>query len=193
LRNRLIVMARRPNWGVGKRRLAAGAGELAAWRFQRGQLAGLLRRVGRDPRWETLVALTPDGARLPALPGVPQVALVAQGDGDIGRRMGRALARAPRGPTVVVGADVPAIRPAEIARAFRLLGSHDWVFGPAVDGGYWLVGARRRPHLRLPFSGVRWSGRNALADTLANLPGRRVAFCATLADVDEAADLPRLG
>ena len=86
---------------------------------------------------------------------------------------------------MIVGTDVPGIRPAHIAEAFRLLGRHDAVFGPATDGGYWLVGLRRRPRVLRPFANVRWSSPHALADTLANLEGRTVAFVATLSDVDE--------
>jgi hypothetical protein len=48
---------------------------------------------------------------------------------------------------------------------------------------------RRRPRLLRPFADVRWSSPHALADTLANLDGRTVAFLATLGDVDDADDL----
>jgi uncharacterized protein len=90
---------------------------------------------------------------------------------------------------VIVGTDVPRIAPADIARAFRRLGRDDAVFGPAEDGGYWLVGLMRRPRVLRPFADVRWSSPHALADTLANLDDRSVAFVATLADVDDARGL----
>ena len=65
------------------------------------------------------------------------------------------------------------------------------MFGPATDGGYWLVGyGPRRP--QRPFARVRWSGEHALADTLANFRGRRVAFLRPLDDVDTAEDLAAL-
>jgi glycosyltransferase A (GT-A) superfamily protein (DUF2064 family) len=96
------------------------------------------------------------------------------------------MERMPLGPVVIVGTDVPGIMPAHIAEAFRSLGRHDAVFGPAVDGGYWLVGLKRRPRLLIPFARVRWSSPHALADTLANLEGRALAFVATLSDVDDA-------
>jgi glycosyltransferase A (GT-A) superfamily protein (DUF2064 family) len=102
--------------------------------------------------------------------------------------MGRVLARLPPGPVVIVGSDIPDIEAADIAVAFARLGTHDWVVGPADDGGYWLIGARRRPSLRLPFAGVRWGGPQALSDTLAKLRGRRVARLRNLSDVDRAAD-----
>ena len=70
---------------------------------------------------------------------------------------------------------------------------YDLVFGPAEDGGFWLIGARRCPCLPPLFGAVRWSGQHALADVLANLPARvSVGFAARLADVDDGASLRRL-
>jgi glycosyltransferase A (GT-A) superfamily protein (DUF2064 family) len=67
------------------------------------------------------------------------------------------------------------------------------VFGPAGDGGFWLVGARRSRRLPPLFGNVRWSGPHALADVLGNLPRRvSVGFAARLGDVDDAASLRRL-
>ena len=99
--------------------------------------------------------------------------------------------RKPPGPVVIVGSDIPGIRPAHVARAFRALGRADWVVGPAEDGGYWLIGARRRPSYRDPFAGVRWSSEHTLADTVANLTGARIAFLEVLSDIDTGADLVR--
>tara|TARA_R110002111_G_scaffold113068_15_gene173138 strand:- start:25182 stop:25571 length:390 start_codon:yes stop_codon:yes gene_type:complete len=114
-----------------------------------------------------------------------------QGQGDLGDRMARMMAQA-GGPVCVIGADVPGITRAHIAQAFKALGDHDAVFGPAHDGGYWLIGLRRaRPLPRGLFHGVRWSTEHALADTRATLSGLRIARIATLHDVDTAADLPR--
>ena len=72
------------------------------------------------------------------------------------------------------------------------LGAHDAVFGPAEDGGFWLVGFRRPRPLSSAFTDVRWSGPHALEDTLANLAGARIAFAPTLSDVDTGADYRRL-
>lgn len=94
-------------------------------------------------------------------------------------------------PVCLIGADIPGITRAHIARAFAALGGHDAVFGPADDGGYWLVGAKHPA--RLPhglFGNVRWSTEHALADTLRTLPGWRIALTDTLRDVDTGADLP---
>lgn len=66
----------------------------------------------------------------------------------------------------------------------------DAVFGPAPDGGYWLMGLRR-PGAAPPemFKGVRWSTEHALADTRASLPDLRIALVDHLRDVDTVDDL----
>lgn len=183
----LVVFARAPRYGMVKRRLAAGIGPLAALAFHRASLDRLLRSCGADRRWTTMLSVTPDTAALGGAPWARGLARWPQGRGDIGARMARALSRG--GPTVIVGSDIPAIRPAHVAAAFHALGRADLVFGPATDGGFWLVGTSgRRPLPPGLFAGVRWSSEHALADTLAPVAARwRVARVATLADVDDAA------
>jgi len=120
---------------------------------------------------------------------IADVARVAQGSGDLGDRMGRVIDAMPPGPVCVIGADIPGVSRAAVAEAFAALGTSDAVFGPAPDGGYWLVGLKRmRGHAGL-FEGVRWSSEFALADTVASLRGARVAFVRELRDVDTVADL----
>lgn len=189
-RRHLIVFARAPRMGRFKRRLARDVGTVAAWALGRAWLAALYRRVGHDPRWTTWLAVTPDGE-----PGIfpwpgPAKRRFGQGRGDLGRRMGRAIASRPPGLVVLIGSDIPDVRAHHIARAFRLLAGADAVFGPTPDGGYWLVGLdRRRP--ASPFSAVRWSTPHALADSRANLSGRRVALADILEDVDDGDALRR--
>ena len=187
MRPTLVVFARAPRYGTVKRRLAAGIGPLAALAFHRASFDRLLRSCGGDPRWTTVLSLTPDEAVRGAASWARGLPRTPQGRGDLGTRMARALSRG--GPTVIVGADIPAIRPVHIDAAFRALGRADLVFGPAVDGGFWLVGTSGRRSLPPGlFAGVRWSSEHALADTLATVPARwRVARIATLADVDDAA------
>ena len=96
------------------------------------------------------------------------------------------MAVMPPGPVVIIGTDIPDIRTRHIDQAFRALGTHDAVFGPANDGGYWLVGLKRRPALKNIFACVRWSSEHTLADTRANLPAHwRVAELEVLTDVDD--------
>jgi glycosyltransferase A (GT-A) superfamily protein (DUF2064 family) len=161
----------------------------AAWWF-RHQTRRLIRNV-QDPRWNVVLAVTPDRAGLSSRVWPEHIARASQGQGNLGDRMARMLRGAPAGPVCVIGADIPGINRAEIAKAFHALGGHDAVFGPAPDGGYWLIGLKRAravpPGL---FDGVRWSSEHALADTIATLPDHRIAQVATLQDVDTIDDLP---
>jgi rSAM/selenodomain-associated transferase 1 len=194
-RGHLVVFARRPRLGRVKRRLAAGIGAPAALRLYRRLLARTLARLGRLARWRCWLAVTPDretaGWPRPWRP-------IGQGSGDLGRRMARPLGRRapgrlPPGPVVIVGSDIPDLGRRHALAAFAALGRADLVFGPAEDGGYWLVGLSARARILDPFRGVRWSTAHALADTRANLDGRwRVALLERLADLDEPEDLKRL-
>lgn len=180
----LILFARAPALGRVKRRLAAGIGDAAAWRFH---VAGLRHAgaLGRERRWRAALALTPDGARHRALPALPRL---SQGRGDLGARMAKAFRALPPGPAVLIGSDIPGVTPRHIARAFALLGRHDAVLGPASDGGYWLIGLARRRARAVAFGKVRWSTAHALADTRAALPRAwSVALADMLDDVDDRA------
>jgi hypothetical protein len=182
----VVVFLRAPRRGQVKRRLARGIGDAAALEFHRATAARLLHLLARDGRWRVHVAVTPDHRAV--VPRAWGGARMAQGGGDLGRRMARAFSSLPPGPAVLVGADIPELEPRHIAAAFAALGMQDAVFGPAADGGYWLVGfARRAPLPRGLFARVRWSSEYALADTLASVPPRmRVALVERLFDVDDA-------
>ncbi len=190
--NHLVLFVKAPRLGRVMRRLAADIGLVAASAFYRHTVAAVTRRLGRDRRWRCWLAVTPDSAvGAPGL-GSPWCSPIPQGAGDLGRRMARVLDALPPGPAVIIGTDIPDIGRGHIARAFRGLKAHDWVFGPAADGGYWLVGVRRRRRVGDLFAGVRWSTEFTLADTLANLaPGRSAALLDTLDDIDDGAAFAR--
>jgi rSAM/selenodomain-associated transferase 1 len=192
LAQHLIIMAKLPVAGRVKRRLAREIGDVAALRFYRTTLANTVRRLGADPRWRTYLAVTPDTASSASCwPASPNLARIPQGEGGLGQRMQSLFDSLPPGPAVIVGSDIPAIRRADIACAFKRLGRADAVFGPAADGGYWLVGLKRSPRRLVPFASVPWSTEDALAATLANLRGKIVGFAPTLSDVDTMQDYRR--
>jgi uncharacterized protein len=177
-------MAKSPLLGAAKRRLGVSIGDVAAIRLYRACLSHTCLRLASSRRWRTLLAVTPD--REIAAQFWPRgVSRMAQGRGDLGQRMLRIFQCLPPGPAIIVGSDIPGIRATHIAKAFELLGRADAVFGAAPDGGYWLVGLRRKPSLLKAFAKVRWSSPDALADTLANLEGKQLAFAQTLSDVDD--------
>lgn len=189
---RLVIMAKEPRAGLVKSRLGRDAGPVLATRFYRLNLSMTLKRLARDPRWRTLLAVSPDTAVASRMLPSP-VVRVPQGGGDLGVRIARAARSLPSGPLIVIGSDIPAIQASDIAIAFRELASCDFLFGPSGDGGYWLVGLNARRRRASSFRNVRWSSRHALSDTLANFGGRQVKFTSPKDDVDTGSDLKRLG
>jgi len=183
-----VVFARVPRLGTVKRRLAKDIGDRAALRFHARTLMRLLRTLAADRRFDAVLAATPDRARL-RLP--PRIRRVRQGRGDLGQRMAGVFRRFPHRRVAIIGCDIPDAGADDLAAAFRALGRADAAFGPAADGGYWLVALSPRRPARL-FAGVRWSTSHALADTLANFSHHRVALLRTLHDVDTAEDLRRV-
>jgi len=185
MRDTVIVFARAPRLGTVKRRLARDIGDRAALRFHIATLTALLRDLTACRRFDTVLAVTPDRVhiRLPI-----RVQRIDQGHGDLGRRMTRALGRYRR--VALMGCDIPQAGAADIGTAFHRLGSADAVFGPATDGGYWLIalGPRRPADL---FGTARWSTEHALADTLKQFRHHRVGFIRHLSDVDTASDYHR--
>ncbi|MEL6619184.1 MAG: TIGR04282 family arsenosugar biosynthesis glycosyltransferase [Pseudomonadota bacterium] len=188
MRLTLIVMLKVPQAGCVKTRLGRDIGmTTAAWWF-RHQVRRLLRRID-DRRWRVVLAVAPDRGGLQSRVWPAHFARWPQGPGDLGDRMLRMMRRV-RGPVCVIGADIPGITPKHIADAFAALGAHDAVFGPAPDGGYWLIGAKNGSELpKSALNGVRWSSEHALSDSVAAMGARRIAMVATLRDVDTADDL----
>lgn len=196
----LVLFLRAPRRGAVKRRLAADIGAAAAFRFYRDESRALIRRLGADRRWRLVLAVTPDGlARRGRFwpRGARGGTRLAQGQGDLGPRMARVFERLPPGPVVLIGSDIPGIGRDDIAGAFAALARFEAVFGPAADGGYWLVGlARRRLSRRFArnlFADVRWSSAHALADTRANLPrGAEAPALRIMEDIDDGRAFARL-
>lgn len=187
----LVVFARAPRIGRVKSRLAAEIGAINAWRVYRQMVLALLQRLGKQHRWHCWLAVD-------SCPGVHNRSIwpygwrqIAQGNGNLGTRMASVARMLPPGPVVIIGSDIPEIAVNDVTTAFRSLARNDLVFGPAIDGGYWLIGFKRRPVPHGLFSDVRWSSRYALTDTLANARHLKVACLHLLEDIDTAASLLR--
>ena len=188
---RLVIMAKVPVAGRVKTRLAREIGVVGATMFYRVAMRNVIARLAGQPFWRTVVIVDPDtGAASRMLPA--GVARTGQGRGELGVRMQRPMQALPPGPVCLIGTDVPDIAVADVRDAFRQLGRADAMFGPAEDGGFWLVGLKRMPRVIDPYRGrVPWSRTDTLERTLANLAGARVGLAARHHDVDSAADLTR--
>lgn len=193
---RLMIFAKAPQPGAVKTRLipalgADGAAALARamldHTLQQALAAGLdaelcMSPAPGDPAWH--------GVALPA-----GVACTAQGEGDLGERMDRAMQRAlalQRGPVLLIGTDCPALSSEHLREAARQLAAHDAVMLPVADGGYVLIG------LRTPcpaiFRYMAWSSSTVAAETLQRLAALDLDVWRgpVLHDIDNAADLVHL-
>lgn len=116
-----------------------------------------------------------------------------QGGGDLGERLERAVQDAfseGAGRVIVIGTDSPELDHATLAEALELLDHHLLVFGPANDGGYYLVGLSAPS--TIIFQNIAWGGTEVLAQSLAaaRKAGFRVGLLGSLPDVDVPEDLP---
>jgi len=192
---RLILFTRYPEPGRTKTRLIPALGAQGA--------AALQRRMS-----ETVVAQMAEfAASYPVSPeiryadGTPQamedwlsndIPCLDQGEGDLGDRLRRAFSQAfAQGAkrVVVIGADCPNLGPPLFAQAFAALEQKDMVLGPAMDGGYYLVGLNQpAPTL---FADIPWGSEEVLTATLEQAQALTLSIhlLEPLADVDRPEDL----
>ncbi|MGH3374018.1 MAG: TIGR04282 family arsenosugar biosynthesis glycosyltransferase [Actinoallomurus sp.] len=181
----LLVIAKEPVPGKVKTRLTPPYSPGQAAMIAEAALEDTLDAVARTPADRRMLVL--DGRPGGWLPRGFDV--VAQRGGGLDERLANAFEDA-GGPAVLIGMDTPQVTPAMLAEATGLLQGNDAVFGPAEDGGFWLLGLREpQPGLLL---GVPMSRSDTGAHQLQRLSGMRVATLATLTDVDTVADAVRV-
>ncbi|MCF4970320.1 TIGR04282 family arsenosugar biosynthesis glycosyltransferase [Nostoc sp. CMAA1605] len=116
----------------------------------------------------------------------------AQGEGDLGIRMARSLADAFENhatQVVIIGTDCPEAKTHILAQASAHLQTFDLVLGPAIDGGYYLIGLRRFiPEL---FININWGTDQVLQQTIDIAKKLNVSYIylPTLSDIDRPEDL----
>ena len=187
----LGLFAKWPRPGQVKTRLAVVMGQERAAQVARAFLLDTLDRLAKVSV-RRVVAFAPDDA------AADFVALLQgrcefrpQGDGDLGARLRRFITAEIAGgadAVVVVGADSPTLPVEYVQRAFAELDRADVVLGPAMDGGYYLLGCGRR--VPPVFDNIDWGGSCVLAETIARLPtpAWRFALLPPWYDVDTPAD-----
>jgi rSAM/selenodomain-associated transferase 1 len=188
----LVVFVRAPIAGQVKTRLAATLGADDACALYRAFVEDTLAMARQLDGVELELAVAGPLDHPDVVAWSRGAALVAQPSGDLGARMAASIDRhVAQGRAVcVIGSDAPQLGAERVARAFDVLRAHEVVVGPSTDGGYWLIGARRRvPELLVE---MRWSTPVVLETTLARLVGRSHAVIDEAFDVDEPDDLERL-
>lgn len=193
-RESLGIFAKFPEPGRAKTRLIPALGPDGAAAVHDQLVRHTLSNVGmltrdRDVHVEIWTAGC-DPARF-AKHFTPPVACAAQPEGDLGARMlaaMRAMLRTAHAG-VIIGTDCPDLSPGILAAAFDALKNAEVVLGPAIDGGYYLIGLRRPiPSL---FENIEWSTPTVLSCTLERAAALGVSVCLLpmLSDIDEPQDL----
>jgi hypothetical protein len=186
------VFVRAPAAGRVKTRLTPPLSPQQANDLYLAFLVDLCGRLRDSTKYRPTIFLA--GARVPQLDEVldPRWPVVAQAEGHLGDRLRAAfdlLLREPGERAVVIGSDSPDLPLAYLKRAFMLLKHRDVVIGPAVDGGYYLIGLRRpAPSL---FEGNHWGTELVLDKTLdaVERDNLTLGLLAPWYDVDDDASL----
>jgi rSAM/selenodomain-associated transferase 1 len=187
--SQVIVIAKEPLPGRVKTRLTPPFSPAEAALLAEAALTDTLAAVAAAPVTRRVLAL--EGAAGDWLPAGFDV--IPQRGGGLDERLAAAFADTHAGaplPMVLIGMDTPQVTPELLTDAVATLteGDADAVFGPAADGGFWLLGLRRPDRSLLagvpmsrPDTGRRQLGRLTEA-------GLRVAMMPELTDVDTAAE-----
>lgn len=88
---------------------------------------------------------------------------------------------------VIIGSDMYDLSQEDLQRAFEHLDQHDFVVGPAEDGGYYLLGMKRLKECL--FEGKNWGNDTVLQSTLNDLKGEKHLLLETRNDVDHYEDI----
>lgn len=189
----IVLFAREPVAGRVKTRLIPALGETGA-------LSVYLRLLRRQLHVLCSQKLAPATVWVD---GDPQATIFAgsglptqqQTGADLGRRMHNAAAHilGNASAVVIIGSDCPGIDSGYLDQALAALASgDDVVLGPALDGGYVLIGLRTSdPEL---FAGIQWGSNRVLQQTLAKIAdiGYQYSLLGPLVDIDRPEDLPLL-
>lgn len=184
----LLIFMRNPEAGKVKTRLAAGIGEQAAL----GVYLKLLDHTRNlsIPLSCAVWVVCAGGEADPEFWPVPRFETRVQRGDALGERMENAFSegfQAGYDRIVIIGTDCFDLRSENIEEAFSALDHHDFVLGPALDGGYYLLGMRS-PSVKL-FRDKSWGSDQVFKETMTDLKGETVALLNPLRDIDREEDL----
>jgi rSAM/selenodomain-associated transferase 1 len=190
----VMLFAKAPREGFVKTRLAASIGARRAVDIYRELGARVKRQV--ESAHQVTVWFDPPEALAEMQSWLGAGNYRPQAAGDLGHRLRAAFAAhfddGDR-PVVAIGTDAPAVDADAVADAVRRLEASDVVLGPALDGGYYLLGlSRPAPDL---LQSIPWGTGEVLRATLERCArlGLTADLLAPLRDLDTAEDLRALG
>ncbi len=189
----LLIFIKNPIPGKTKTRLAAEVGNDRALRMY-DQLLTYTRGVAEAVRARRMLYYSETILSNDGWSDTHFEKYVQEGT-DLGARMEKAFVRAfeQSNRVLIIGSDCPGISAALLEEAFNALDAADMVLGPALDGGYYLLGLRKlQPAL---FHDMVWSTDRVAAETLGRAAklGLRVHQLVPLSDVDYLEDWVRYG
>lgn len=194
-KERLIIFSRYPEPGKTKTRLIPALGAEQAATLQRQMTEHTLTQVRElhSMRCFTVeVRFAGGDINLMKRWLGDDLVYQSQGEGDLGTRMARSLCLAFEDNinyALIIGTDCPGLNANLLHLAFELLQLCDLVLGPALDGGYYLLGLRSfKPEL---FNGINWGTAEVLQQTvaIAQQLNLSINYLPSLADVDRPEDL----
>ncbi len=194
---RVLVFAKAPQPGRAKTRLIPALGAQGAAALAHRMLKHTLAQAldaGIGPV-ELCMSPAPEDASWQEVEIPAAVQRSAQGEGDLGQRMARAVHRltsVPGQAVLLLGTDCPSLTAARLLEAAQMLHKHDAVLQPVIDGGYVLIGLKAAcPEI---FTNMPWSTPAVAALTLERLCGLGMSVWQgrALHDIDESADLKHL-
>lgn len=196
----LVILARYPELGKGKTRLARSIGDEEALYLYSAFLTDLALRFAGGQEYDLHWTYTPAECDFPTFVATLAPTLThsmqcfPQVGPDLGTRMHHAFKWTyERGfqRTILITSDSPQITLSAVASARKALDEVDMVLGPALDGGYYLIAMRKPYDL---YTGIPMStdavGQKTIE--LATSQGLTVRLLEPLFDVDELPDLARL-
>ncbi len=185
----LMIFVKNPVEGQVKTRLAEEIGDhKALWLYK--TLINHTAKVTKDLPYPKKVFYSNfiDSSDEWTLPGFRKD---LQSRGDLGEKMGAAFIENLKyyQKAVIIGSDCPGLGTHHLKTAFQKLDEYDFVIGPAMDGGYYLLGMKA--YLPAIFSGKSWSTSNLLTETLETLKkhDKNYFLLEELNDIDTLGDL----
>jgi len=188
-KNALLIFAKNPILGKVKTRLAATVGNDRALQIYI-QLLNHTQSVTNDVA-ATKIVFYSDFIAMNDIWDKGYLKKTQRG-ADLGDRMSTAFDKTLKkgfDKAVIIGTDCYDLTNAVIEDAFSALENHDVVIGPALDGGYYLLGMKN--HYPQLFNEMVWSTDTVFNETLArcNDLNLRYFLLPVLSDIDNEKDL----
>jgi rSAM/selenodomain-associated transferase 1 len=192
-RNALIIISKYPEKGAVKTRINGLSDEQRVALYDR-LLNTTMSKLSFIPGVDTFMAFAPSDAE--EYFSRFSVDLIPLDKDDLGRSMYQAFCfvfQQGYEKVSLAGADIPDLSVSIINDSFNKLSENDLVFGPAKDGGYYLVGMKEP--VGEVFRNIPWSSSKTLEASIKNAEqaGYTVGLITTLSDIDTIEDAKELG